>query len=87
MPGLVPLRWSHSQQGCQTQGPWGHLSDWGPRVSCWLHLVMRPRHQTRKGSFEIWDGECRDLTWPGASVGELQSDQVKLQDSYGHAPC
>lgn len=52
-----------------------------------LHLVMRPRHQTRKGSFEIWDRECRDLTWPGASVGELQSDQVKLQDSYGHAPC
>lgn len=43
-----------------------------------LHLVMRPRHQIWKGSFEIWGRECRDLTWPGASVGEPQSDQVKV---------
>ena len=52
-----------------------------------LHLVLRPRHQTRKGSFAIWDRECRDLTWPGASRGEPQADQVKLQGGYGHAPC
>lgn len=78
---------SSQPDGPHTGLPGGASQDVALGLLGSLYLVRRPRHRTRRGFFSIRDHECRDITWPQASVAEPQADQMKARDSRGQTEC